>query len=107
MVYVPDSCSSRPCRVHVSLHGCLMGMNNTYQFPPGLHYGDMYVLYSSYLQYAASNDIIILAPQVVNEPYNLWGCWDFTGYTGKDYFAKDAVQMKAVKAMVDRLILSP
>lgn len=64
MIYIPTSCHSKKCRVHVSLHGCDMGMNNTAVFAavPGMHYGDMYVLYSSYLQYAASNDIIILAP---------------------------------------------
>jgi len=65
MVYIPTACKSKSCRVHVSLHGCDMGMNNTagiFAAHPGMHYGDMYVLYSSYLQYAASNDIIILAP---------------------------------------------
>jgi len=64
MIYIPAYCIKKKCRVHVSLHGCLMGMNSTAGFEslPGYHYGDMYVLYSSYLQYAALNDIIILAP---------------------------------------------
>ena len=88
MIYTPTICATKKCRVHVSLHGCLAGMNNTTLIPSPYHFGDMYVLYSSYLQYAASNDIIILSPQVINTDYNINCCWDFFGYSGKNYFSK-------------------
>lgn len=39
-----------------------------------------------------------------NNPY---GCWDFYGYSSPDYFNREGIQMKAVKAMVDRLITKP
>ena len=62
MIYTPTVCSTKKCRVHVDLHGCGMGMNFDNGFFPPYHYGDQYILFSSYLQYAASNEIIILAP---------------------------------------------
>jgi poly(3-hydroxybutyrate) depolymerase len=53
---------------------------------------------------AASNGIIVLYPQVANSTANPNGCWDFWGYTGASYLSKDGPQMRAVKAMVDRLL---
>jgi hypothetical protein len=35
--------------------------------------------------------------------YNPNGCWDWWGYTGAPYHTRNGAQMRAVKAMVDRL----
>jgi hypothetical protein len=35
--------------------------------------------------------------------YNPRGCWDWWGYTGRNYHTKEAPQMRAVMAMIDRL----
>ena len=45
-----------------------------------------------------------LYPQAVsNGTGNPNGCWDWWGYTGKNYAYKSSPQMKAIKAMVNRL----
>jgi hypothetical protein len=49
----------------------------------------------------------VLYPQAVARywwwPFNPRGCWDWWGYTGQAYATKDAPQMRAVMAMVERL----
>ncbi len=47
----------------------------------------------------------MLYPQVNKsaDPYNPNGCWDWWGYTGKNYAYKSSSQMKAIMAMVNRL----
>jgi hypothetical protein len=38
---------------------------------------------------------------------NLQGCWDWWGYTGLDFLGKDAPQIAAIWAMVERLTKAP
>ena len=60
---------------------------------------------TGYLPYAASNNVIMLFPQAAGF-YNkgtLDGCWDWYGYTGKDYLTKQSVQGRAITKMVQRL----
>jgi hypothetical protein len=50
----------------------------------------------------------VLYPQAQDsqpDPLNPQGCWDFWGYSSKthDFYTKDAPQMKAIMAIVDRL----
>jgi len=48
----------------------------------------------------------VLYPQVVARywwVYNPRGCWDWWGYTGTGYATRDASQIRAVMAMVERL----
>ena len=61
-------------------------MNYNYNYKPGEIYGDNYVLYTNYVQYAASNDLIVLFPQIVNTQENWEGCWDFWGFTGPEFY---------------------
>ncbi|RBB94759.1 depolymerase, partial [Pseudomonas sp. MWU12-2115] len=35
------------------------------------------------------------------------GCWDWFGYTGPAYAWKSGLQMRALKAMADRLVSAP
>lgn len=102
--YVPKSCESETCRVHIAFHGCEQG---------AAVIGDKYYRTTGYNELADTNKIIVLYPQVQPSngffsPYNPKGCWDFWGYTSLNplnptFFTKQGTQMAAVKAMLDRL----
>lgn len=100
--YVPQSCASQSCRVHVAFHGCRQSAAAV---------GDHFYGRTGYNELADSNNIIVLYPQVEPSPvypYNPRGCWDFWGYTSvnpffPDFYAKSAPQMTAVRAMLERL----
>lgn len=104
-------------RVHIALHGCKQGYNYTDYVngradianqPP---FGNRYFTTTGYNHIAESNDIIVLYPQVEGKDsgpvQNPDGCWDWWGYSNKDanspYYSRNAVQIKAIHAMLDRL----
>lgn len=60
---------------------------------------------TGYNHWADSNKLLVLYPQVNKSlvPSNPQGCWDWWGYTGANYAYKSGTQMKAIKAMVNRL----
>lgn len=104
-------------RVHIALHGCKQGYNYTDYVsgradvanqPP---YGNRYIISTGYNEIAESNDIIVLYPQAEGtdngDVQNPDGCWDWWGYSCRDkkslYYSRDAVQIKAIHAMLDRL----
>jgi hypothetical protein len=93
-VYVPKPCAAGGCRVHVFFHGCRQGRERI---------ADQLVRQSGFLEWADGNDLIVLFPQVAASPVNPNGCWDWWGYTGADYLTRDAPQIKAVRAMLDRI----
>ncbi|MDC8757786.1 poly(3-hydroxybutyrate) depolymerase [Janthinobacterium fluminis] len=101
-VYVPKSCNTQSCRVHVAFHGCHQSAASI---------GERFYKGTGYNEVADTNNIIVLYPQVDASPvypYNPNGCWDFWGYTSvnpfmPDFYRKSAMQMAAVKAMLDRL----
>jgi hypothetical protein len=94
-VYLPKRCADESCRVHIAFHGCRQNVDSVH---------DDFVRDAGYNSVAASNGIVVLYPQVANSTANPNGCWDFWGYTGASYLSKDGPQMRAVKAMVDRLL---
>lgn len=80
-VFVPDSCLDGGCPIHVAFHGCSQSKSSI---------GKEYLENTGYLEWAASNNLIVLFPQSVkNPPLNMNGCWDFWGFTGSDYASKD------------------
>ena len=102
--YVPHACRSSACRVHVAFHGCRQSVAQVdHRFIEG----------AGYNAWADSNRLIVLYPQTVPRNgvaagswkwvYNPKGCWDWWGYSGIDYHTRDGVQIKAVRAMIDRL----
>jgi len=97
-VYVPRACETGPCRVHVAFHGCRQGADAV---------DEQFVRKAGYNRWADTNRLIVLYPQVVARywwwPFNPRGCWDWWGYTGPAYATKEAPQMRAVMAMVERL----
>jgi poly(3-hydroxybutyrate) depolymerase len=98
--YVPAQCGAGACRLHVAFHGCRQSADN--QDSDRVH--DDFIRDAGYNGWAAANDIVVLYPQAARSSGNQNACWDFWGYTGSDYFGQKGKQMRAVKAMVDRLL---
>ncbi len=99
-VYMPKSCaepSSEPalrCRVHVAFHGC--GQNRELA-------GDAFIRSTGFSRWADTNRLIVLFPQTTTSPFNPQACWDWWGYTGRDYLTRSAPQIVAVRRMLERL----
>jgi hypothetical protein len=97
-VYVPRACDTERCRVHIVFHGCRQGIEAV---------GERFVRDAGYNRWADTNRLIVLYPQVIARwawwTFNPRGCWDWWGYTGQNYATKDAVQIRAVLGMVERL----
>lgn len=95
IAYVPSACAAEDrCRVHVAFHGC--GQNRTFV-------GDVFARDSGFARWADTNNIIVLFPQTAATPLNPQGCWDWWGYTGRDYLTRKAPQIVAVRRMIERL----
>lgn len=101
-LYVPKSCADgAACKVHVAIHGCLQSAAAV---------GDDVYSRTGYNNWADSNDIVVLYPQVnvsYTIPFNPQGCWDWWGYTGSNYALKSGVQMEAIWTMVQTLVAKP
>jgi poly(3-hydroxybutyrate) depolymerase len=93
-VYIPSGCRKGGCRLHVAWHGCRQ---------QGEVLGERYVRESGYNRWAESNRLIVLYPQTLKSSANPNGCWDWWGYTGEDYPLRSAKQIRAVKAMLERM----
>jgi poly(3-hydroxybutyrate) depolymerase len=95
-VYVPTQCrEGAACRLHIAFHGCYQGRGTI---------GDVFAVHAGYNGVAEMNNIIVLYPQVVKTTLtNPEGCWDWWGYTGKDYIFKTGPQISAVKMMLDKV----
>lgn len=103
-VYVPLACRNMPCRLHVAFHGCRQS---------AAQIGRRFVDGTGYNAWADHNRIIVLYPQTVPRVgfamdsrkwlSNPFACWDWWGYTGTEYATRDGKQIKAVRAMLERL----
>ncbi|MBP4044526.1 poly(3-hydroxybutyrate) depolymerase [Chromobacterium violaceum] len=99
-VYIPADCRKQSCRVHVVFHGCTQEDSRI---------GNRYYTSTGFNEMADRNRIVVLYPQIRTDPkHNPQGCWDFWGYSSKnpsnpDYYAKNAPQLSAIRAMVERL----
>ncbi|MCF4128785.1 extracellular catalytic domain type 2 short-chain-length polyhydroxyalkanoate depolymerase [Methylobacterium sp. SyP6R] len=118
--YVPSAvlAGGKAAGVHIALHGCKQGYNyvNYIRGLPDLAnqppYGNRYVTTTGYNHIAESNDIIVLYPQAEGSDggvmQNPDGCWDWWGYSSHDphapdYYSKNAIQIRAIDRMLDRL----
>ena len=94
-LYVPRQCrASAGCRIHVAFHGCAQNRETV---------GDAFITESGFSRWADTNKLIVLFPQVATTPLNPQGCWDWWGYTGRDYLTRKAPQITAVMEMLQRL----
>jgi poly(3-hydroxybutyrate) depolymerase len=99
VVYVPSDCASHSgCRLHIALHGCDQAREAV---------GDAFIKESGFARWADTNRLVILFPQVTGSLVNPDGCFDWWGYTDIDYLGKDAPQIAAIWAMVERLAEKP
>eukprot|EP00761_Pharyngomonas_kirbyi_P011608 gb/GECH01011634.1/.p1 GENE.gb/GECH01011634.1/~~gb/GECH01011634.1/.p1 ORF type:complete len:342 (+),score=60.29 gb/GECH01011634.1/:1-1026(+) len=96
-VYVPSNCqdNSATCWLHISLHGCEMGVDKI---------GDKYARYSGINDWAETNNVIVLYPQARTTTLNPKGCWDWWGYTGPQYASNVGAQNVAIHKMMKRII---
>lgn len=97
-LYLPESCAhGEPCRVHVAFHGCRQNEQQV---------GDAFYRNAGYNRWADNNRIIVLYPQTAAtnlNPFNPKGCWDWWGYTGRDFAYREGVQISAVRAMLEQI----
>lgn len=103
-VYVPAACRGGGCRVHVAFHGCRQSEAQL---------GLRYVEGAGYNEWADSNRLVVLYPQT--QPrygaalwswrwvFNPKACWDWWGYTDRNYATRDGGQIRALRAMLARL----
>jgi hypothetical protein len=94
-LYVPASCAAKQCRLNIAFHCCNQNVDSVY---------DDFIRDARYNRWAASNNIVVLYPQTKASAANPNRCWGFWGYSGSNYYTRNGSQMRAVKAMVDRLI---
>lgn len=94
IVYIPEQCEQGGCRIHVAFHGCQQNRNAV---------REAFVRDAGYARWADANKVIVLFPEVGKSALNPMGCWDWWGYTGRDYLTKKAPQIEAVRRMLDRL----
>ena len=95
MVYIPAACTGQNgCRLHIALHGCEQNRDQV---------GMTFIEDSGFARWADTNRLVILFPQVEASILNPKACWDWWGYTGKDFLTKDAPQIAAIWKMVQRL----
>jgi len=97
-VYVPTGCKTGGCGLHIAFHGCKQNADTM---------GETYVKESGYQRWAQARRLIVLYPQTANSARNPNGCWDWWGYTVPDYHTRNAPQIKAIRAMIDRLLAKP
>ncbi|XP_040201481.1 uncharacterized protein LOC120932811 isoform X2 [Rana temporaria] len=95
-IYVPASCQSgAQCRLHIVFHGCLQAREKL---------GDKYARNTGYNQVADLNNFIILYPQAKSNMSNFNGCWDWWGFSSKEYANKNGHEMVGVERMMLRTL---
>jgi len=97
-VYVPARCAKERCRIHVAFHGCKQG---------AAEIGERFVREAGYNRWADTNALVVLYPQAIKRYspslFNPRGCWDWWGYSSAAYHTREAPQIRAVMAMIERL----
>lgn len=97
-VYVPQGCLAKRsmCRLHVALHGCQQNPD---------YVQDLFATNSGFNSWAEANNIVVLYPQVAKvSQVNPYACWDWFGYTGRDFANRNGTQIIAIQKMVYRLM---
>jgi len=95
--YVPDDCRAAlsSCRLHIAFHGCVQGAE---------FIGDHFVRQAGFNEWAETNAIVVVYPQVEKSLFNPKGCWDWWGYTGDNYDVRSGKQLAGVGALIDAFV---
>lgn len=98
-IYIPTACASgtTQCKLHMSFHGCSQGQS---------FIGDEYAADTGFNNWAEANNIVVVYPYVVKDMSlgNGNGCFDWWGYTDKNYAIQKGVQMTFAKKILDTLM---
>ncbi len=95
-VYLPAACAAGArCRLHVAVAGCD-------QNEELIH--DQFYAHAGYNEWAETNNILVIYPQVKAARNNPYACWDWWGYSGSDYHTRSGKQLSAVIRMIDRVL---
>ena len=88
-LYVSPKCAGNTtCSLHIAWHGC----QQSYAL-----LGTTYILHSGYVQWASTNNIIVLFPQTIQTIDNPSSCFDWWGFVNGNYAYKSSIQMSAFK----------
>jgi len=93
-LYVPTACQQgTKCSVHIAFHGCSQDLASI---------GMVFVQNAGYLQWAETNNIIVLFPQAAPALFheNPEACFDWWGYVDSNYAFKTSQQMTTFRNMV-------
>ncbi len=103
-IYVPQACKGgAPCALHIAFHGCQQHHDLI---------DDAFYAGAGYNEVAEANNIVVLYPQTTTWSESIWyqfkenprGCWDWWGYSGKDYHRRSGKQIQAVAEMINTLV---
>ena len=86
-LYVPKSCASKACGLLIAFHGCQQNAEKI---------GQAFVRDAGFNRWADALNVVVLYPQTRASylPLNPKACWDWWGFTGKDYDTRNGVQMR-------------
>lgn len=96
-LYVPTSCQTGAnCSFHVNFHGCQQDASKL---------GTIYAYNTGFVNWAESNNIIILFPQAAAADLhdNPEACFDWWGYVDHSYAFKTSQQMTTFRNMLQAL----
>ncbi|MGI9224141.1 MAG: extracellular catalytic domain type 2 short-chain-length polyhydroxyalkanoate depolymerase [Woeseiaceae bacterium] len=95
--YAPSACraTADDCRLHVALHGCVQGAE---------FLEDRFVRQAGFNEWAETNRIVVVYPQLESSLFNPKGCWDWWGYTGDDYDLRSGKQVAGISAIIDAFV---
>lgn len=90
--YIPENCLQSTCKVHLLFHGC-----------EGSHEvnGMKFIEEIGVNQWAETNKIVVIYPQLTAHSNNPIGCWDFWGYTGNEFITKNSLQVSISNMMAN------
>ncbi len=93
-MYIPDVCrkNARDCALHIVFHGCVQGAEFVNQ---------RFAAQAGFNEWAESNKLVIVYPQIEKSLFNPKGCWDWWGYTDEDYDLRSGQQVAGVGALID------
>ena len=86
-VYIPKSCFSKACGLLIAFHGCQQNAEKV---------GTAFVRDAGFNHWADALEVVVFYPQTRASylPLNPKACWDWWGYTGKDYDTRSGVQIR-------------
>jgi hypothetical protein len=101
-LYIPALCrNGAECPLHIALHGCDQDEQSIDQLSEGRQL--YFFRDGGYNDWAEQHGVIILYPQAAKSAENPYGCWDWWGYSGANYYLKSGKQISAINAMVECL----